>query len=99
MLLNASDDSPYKVKASDYAKYLNEIGLKIIVLGVERYPLSIASEDFYLQSLYSSKLVDGDIFNILNVLVKDVKVSMIDSTWAATTTFFANCMDLMKPIF
>jgi hypothetical protein len=28
MLLNATDESPYKVKISDYAKYLKEIGLK-----------------------------------------------------------------------
>jgi hypothetical protein len=46
-----------------------------------------------------SKLVDGHIFDILNVLVKNVKASLAESRLTATTTFFTNCMNLMKPIF
>ena len=37
---------------------------------------------------------DGDTFTVLDVLAKQVGVIGVFSDWPATTTFYANCMNL-----
>jgi len=37
---------------------------------------------------------DGDVFKVLDVLAFDVGIRGIFSDWAATVTYFANCMGL-----
>jgi hypothetical protein len=39
---------------------------------------------------------EGDVFEMLHVLDKDVQIEGIFSDWSATTTFYANC--IKKPI-
>jgi len=37
---------------------------------------------------------DGDILRIIDILAQDVGIVGLFSDWPATTTFYANCMDL-----
>ena len=37
---------------------------------------------------------EGDMLQALHVLAKDVGVMGVFSDWPATTTFYANCMNL-----
>jgi glycerophosphoryl diester phosphodiesterase len=48
----------------------------------------------YYQSTLAAIHNDGDILITLDVLVKQVGILGIFSDWAATPTFYANCMDL-----
>jgi len=42
----------------------------------------------------TNNLTEGDKFALLQVLAEDVGVLGVFSDWPATTTFFANCMDV-----
>lgn len=37
---------------------------------------------------------DSDMYEALDVLAREVKILGIFSDWAATVTFYANCMNL-----
>lgn len=37
---------------------------------------------------------DGDVFEVLDVLARDVGVLGVFSDWPATVTYYANCMGL-----
>ena len=37
---------------------------------------------------------DGDMFEVLDVLVRDVGILGIFSDWPATVTYYANCMGM-----
>jgi glycerophosphoryl diester phosphodiesterase len=37
---------------------------------------------------------DGDMLKVIDVLAQDVGVIAIFSDWPATTTFYANCMNI-----
>jgi glycerophosphoryl diester phosphodiesterase len=37
---------------------------------------------------------DGDLYTMLDVLARQVKVRGIFSDWPATVTYYANCMGL-----
>ena len=37
---------------------------------------------------------DGDVMTVLDVLAQDVGVIGVFSDWPATTTYYANCMNL-----
>jgi len=52
------------------------------------------SSDFYYQTAAPAIKSDGDVFKVLDVLVFDVGIRGIFSDWAATVTYFANCMGL-----
>ena len=49
---------------------------------------------FYYRSVTSQIDNDGDMFEVLDVLAKDVGIIGIFSDWPATVTFYANCMGL-----
>jgi glycerophosphoryl diester phosphodiesterase len=91
-LVDPSEDSPYKMVPSFYADYATEAGLKIITWTLERTPPGL--KGYYWQTLDSVALVDGDNYNLLYVLAKEIKILGIFSDWPATVTFFANCMGL-----
>jgi glycerophosphoryl diester phosphodiesterase len=54
----------------------------------------LGDQGYYYQSTLSALHSDGDILTTIHVLAKDVGVIGIFSDWAATTTFYANCMGL-----
>lgn len=49
---------------------------------------------YYYQSTLDALQSDGDILTTIDVLAQDVGVIGVFSDWPATTTFYANCMDM-----
>eukprot|EP00980_Cylindrotheca_fusiformis_P021854 scaffold8694_cov135-Cylindrotheca_fusiformis.AAC.1 len=83
------------VGVSKYAESAKEHGLDIITWSLERS--APGPSGWYWQSLeptLNSTLTDGDKLSLLHVLANDVGVLGVFSDWPATTTFFANCMNL-----
>ncbi|EQL02646.1 glycerophosphoryl diester phosphodiesterase family protein [Ophiocordyceps sinensis CO18] len=79
---------------SEYAKRANALGLKIITWSLERSgPLAgvHANGDYYYTSVKDIVTGDGDMYELVDVLHKQVGVVGMFSDWAATTTFYANC--------
>ena len=79
---------------SEYAELAKQAGLNIIAWTVERSRLLANGGRFYYQSIVNETNNDGDVFNLIDVLANDVGVIGIFSDWPATTTYYANCMDL-----
>ena len=49
---------------------------------------------WYHQSIKSAIYSDGQIYEVLDVLAKQVGVKGVFSDWPATVTYYANCMGL-----
>lgn len=93
-LVDPDMHSEYKMKPSFYARRAKEYGLDIITWTLERTGPGL--QGWYWQTLNEAgvELADGDMYNLLYVLAKEVGVLGVFSDWPATTTFFANCMGL-----
>jgi len=87
-------DANKKIVPSDYAKAIKASGLKIITWTLERSGLLKNGGGYYYQSVTNGIKTDGDTMVMLDVLAKDVGVIGIFSDWAATVTYYANCMNL-----
>jgi len=89
-------DANNKIVPSDYAIAAKAAGLDIITWTLERSGLlkNIASNNFYYQSVLGAIKTDGDTMEMLDVLAQDVGIRGIFSDWAATVTYYANCMKL-----
>ncbi len=83
-----------KIVPSLYAKEAKAAGLEIITWTVERSGLLKDGGGWYYQTTTDLTNNDGDVFNLLHVLNKDVSVKGVFSDWPATTTYYANCMGL-----
>lgn len=89
---------------SRYANAAKNAGLDIITWTFERDGPLTNGGDWYFQTLNGKNPNpvepdnvidnDGDMFNALNVLAKDVGILGIFSDWPATVTYYANCMNL-----
>ena len=88
--LNANN----KFVASDYALAIKDKGLDIITWTLERSGLLKDGGGYYYQSVTDATNNDGDTYEMLDVLAKDVGVLGIFSDWPATVTYYANCMNL-----
>lgn len=89
-------DANKKIIPSDYAMATKAAGLDIITWTLERSGLlkDIANNNFYYQSIVDGVKTDGDTMVLLDVLAQDVGIKGIFSDWAATVTYYANCMKL-----
>ncbi|MFP8843339.1 glycerophosphodiester phosphodiesterase family protein [Shewanella baltica] len=87
-------DADKKITPSEYAKAAKGAGLKIITWSLERSGLLKNGGGFYYQSITEAIDNEGDTFELLDVLAKDVGVIGVFSDWPATVTYYANCMDL-----
>ncbi|MGZ8137173.1 MAG: glycerophosphodiester phosphodiesterase family protein [Methylococcaceae bacterium] len=87
-------DASNKIVPSEYANAINAAGLKIITWTLERSGLLKNGGGYYYQSVTDGIKTDGDTMVMLDVLAKDVGVMGIFSDWAATVTYYANCMNL-----
>jgi glycerophosphoryl diester phosphodiesterase len=83
-----------EIVPSAYAKAAREAGLDIITWTLERSGPLKGTTDFYYQSVTSAIERDGDMMVLLDVLAKQVGIIGIFSDWAATVTYYANCMGL-----
>lgn len=93
-----------QIVPSRYAKSARDAGLDIITWTFERDGSSKSIGGWYFQTLNgqnpnpvdSDNVInnDSDMLNVLHVLARDVGVAGIFSDWPATTTYYANCMNL-----
>ena len=91
-------DANDRIVPSPYALDIKSVGFKIITWTFERSDLrkgaSKAGFYYYFDPLGKAIKKDSDMYKALDVLAKDVKIVGIFSDWAATVTFYANCMGL-----
>lgn len=79
---------------SAYAKAAKDAGLNIITWTLERDGPMSKGGAWYHQSIKSAIFSDGQIYEVLDVLAKQVGVKGVFSDWPATVTYYANCMGL-----
>jgi glycerophosphoryl diester phosphodiesterase len=82
-----------KIVPSIYTTTAKKLGLKIITWTLERSGwLGDGSHGgYYYTSIANITNNDGDVYNLLDVLVRDVGVLGVFSDWSATVTYYANC--------
>lgn len=86
-----------KIVPSEYAVAAKKAGLEIITWTLERsgfLNVAAGSGGYYYQSVKNVTNNDGDVFTVLDVLAKQVGIRGIFTDWAATVTYYANCMGL-----
>ncbi|TLP46940.1 glycerophosphodiester phosphodiesterase [Cohaesibacter sp. CAU 1516] len=91
MLVTAKDG---KIVPSTYAREAKAAGLKLIAWSLERSGNLAKGGGWYYRSVNEVITQEGDVYALLNLLANDIGVTGTFSDWPATTTFFANCMDL-----
>jgi glycerophosphoryl diester phosphodiesterase len=79
---------------SAYAKAAKDAKLNIITWSLERDGPMNKGGGWYHQSIKSAIYTDGQIYEVLDVLAKQVGIKGIFSDWPATVTYYANCMGL-----
>ncbi len=100
MLVAVNDQG--RLVPSAYAKTAKAAGLKIITWSLERSDLTSGSKspdgnlDWYYQfdkhPDHQVIQTQGDMFQLLDVLAKEVKVIGVFSDWPETVSYYANCM-------
>lgn len=84
-----------QIVPSQAARNAKAAGLDIITWTLERSGiLADGNNGFYYQTIDPAISREGDVMRVIDVLVKDVGVRGIFSDWAATVTYYANCMGL-----
>lgn len=97
-LLLATDEANHIVP-SDYAVRAKAAGLDMISWSSDRSGRIVedvlnGDNAYYYQTTLDALSNDGDILVTIDVLAQDVGVIGVFSDWPATTSFYANCMDL-----
>ena len=83
-----------QIVPSAYAIAAKKAELDIITWTLERSGHITTSEDYYYRSILPAIKTEGDIYQVLDVLNKDIGVLGVFSDWPAAVTYYANCMDL-----
>lgn len=82
------------IAPSVYAREAKAAGLKIITWSLERSGPLQKGGGYYYKSINSIVNNDGAIYELVDVLARQVGVEGIFSDWPATVTYYANCMGL-----
>ncbi|CZT10568.1 related to glycerophosphoryl diester phosphodiesterase family protein [Rhynchosporium graminicola] len=87
-------DKNNKIVPSEYAIAAKKAGMDLIGWSFERSGFLKSGGGYYYG--YVNKVInnDGDMYTVLDVLVKDVKILKMFSDWPATVVYYANCMGL-----
>jgi glycerophosphoryl diester phosphodiesterase len=83
-----------KIAPSAYAKEAKAAGLNIITWSLERSGPLHKGGGYYYKSINAIVNNDGMIYELVDVLAREVGVVGIFSDWPATVTYYANCMGL-----
>ena len=83
-----------KIVPSDYAMAAKAAGLDIITWTFERSGLLKNGGGWYYQTTTEVINNDGDMYEVLDVLAKQVGILGMFSDWPATVSYYANCMKL-----
>jgi glycerophosphoryl diester phosphodiesterase len=87
-------DASRRIVPSSYAVAARAAGLDLITWTLERSGLLVNNGGYYYQSISSAIDNDGDMYEVLDVLARQVGIRGIFSDWPATVTYYANCMGL-----
>ena len=78
-----------------HARDAKAAGLDIITWTLERSGiLADGNNGFYFQTFDRAIRREGDVFQALDVLAREIGVLGVFSDWPASVTFYANCMGL-----
>ncbi|PGG99279.1 hypothetical protein AJ79_08585 [Helicocarpus griseus UAMH5409] len=96
---DSSDDGNGKqrIVPSKYAKAAKEAGLDLIAYSLERSgPMERVKADgeYYFSSVADVMKSEGDIYEVIDALAREVGAKGVFSDWPATVTYYANCMGL-----
>lgn len=83
-----------KIVPSEFAKQAQAQGFGLITWSLERSGPLANGGGWYYSGLNNIINNDGDLYSLVDVLAKDVKVKGIFSDWPATITYYANCNGL-----
>lgn len=84
-----------RIVPSQAARDARAAGLGLITWTLERSGvLADGGNGWYYQTFDSAVKREGDMLQALHVLAQEVGVMGVFSDWPATTTFYANCMNL-----
>lgn len=83
-----------EIVPSAYAKAARAAGLDLITWTLERSGPLHAGGGWYYQTIKAATDNDGVVFELLDVLAKQIGVRGVFSDWPATTTLYASCMGL-----
>jgi glycerophosphoryl diester phosphodiesterase len=83
-----------KIAPSEYAALAKAANLRLITWTIERSGPLKTGGGWYYQSIKDLTDDDGVMYELIDVLAKDVGVAGIFSDWPATVTYYANCMEL-----
>nr|WP_153912540.1 glycerophosphodiester phosphodiesterase family protein [Shewanella sp. TC10] len=88
-------DAENQIVPSEYAVAAKAAGLNIITWTLERSGLlTQGAGGWYYQSITDAVDNEGDAFELLDVLTKEVGVMGVFSDWPATVTYYANCVGI-----
>jgi glycerophosphoryl diester phosphodiesterase len=88
-------DAEGRIVPSRAARAARAAGLEIIAWTLERSGnLAAARSGFYYQTIDEAVAREGDVFEVVDVLVRDVGVRGIFSDWPATVSLYAGCVGL-----
>lgn len=82
---------------SSYATTAKAAGLDIVAWSFERSgPLAnvAASGEYYYADFAAAIHYDGQMYEVLDVLFKQVGIKGLFSDWSSTVTYYANCMGI-----
>ncbi|MEM5472618.1 glycerophosphodiester phosphodiesterase family protein [Hoeflea sp. AS60] len=91
MLLTVADG---KIVASPYAVEAKKAGLKIIAWSFERAGPLNTGGGWYYQSVKDVINNDGQMYEVLDVLARQVGIVGMFSDWPATVSYYASCTGL-----
>ncbi len=100
-LLTVGGPNNDTIVPSAYAIGARAAGLDIITWTIERSgPLARAAraKDYYYSTIASVIRRDGQLYEVLDVLARQVGIKGIFSDWSATVTYYANCFGLEGPV-
>lgn len=83
-----------KIVPSALAIGLKEAGIKTIAWSFERAGPLKDGGGWYFHSVSDAITGDGDAYEVLDVLARQVGVTGVFSDWPATVSYYASCMDL-----
>lgn len=100
-LLSIGGPNNDTIVPSPYAIAAKEAGLDIISWSFERSgPLDnvLADDDYYWSSIAPIISYDGQAYEALDVLGREIGIIGMFADWSATVSYYANCFDLPGPV-
>jgi glycerophosphoryl diester phosphodiesterase len=87
-------DEAGRITPSAYARAARAAGLEIIPWTLERSGPLTQGGGWYYQSVTAAITGDGHVYELLDVLSREVGIRGIFSDWPATSTYYASCKGL-----